>query len=440
VTSALELGRRLAAGELDGVALCEEALERARAASTVFIAVSAERARREAAASAERLRLGAPRGPLDGVPVAWKDLLDVAGTPTTAASALRRDAPPAAADAPVVARLAAAGMVCVGKTNLSELAYSGLGLNPHFGTPPNPRGAGRVPGGSSSGSASAVAAGIVACAIGTDTAGSIRVPAAFCGIAGFKPSAGRIDRSGLLPLAPTLDSIGPLATTVADLVAVDAALRGAKPPAAAPVEPLRLVVPSGELVDDVDPLVAARFAAALDALAEAGAAVERRPVAALDAARALLAEHGALVAHEAWRVHAALLDGPDAGAVDRRVLRRLREGRALPPAGYEALLRERPRVQAALAGELDGALAVLPTAPHVAPEIAPLEADDDRFMAVNARTLRATLATSFLDMPGVSLPIDPAEHGMPAGLLVTGPGGDDDRVLAAALGAELALR
>jgi len=440
VRSALETGRLLAAGELDAVAVCEEALARAGDTTSVFTSLTPERARREAAASAERLRAGRPAGPLDGVPVAWKDLIDVAGAPTTAASALRRDAPPATADAPIVARLAAAGMVCVGKTNLSELAYSGLGLNPHFGTPPNPRGAGRAPGGSSSGSASAVAAGIVACAIGTDTAGSIRVPAAFCGIAGFKPSAGRIDRSGLLPLAPTLDSIGPLATTVADLVAVDAALRGAKPPAAAPVEPLRLVVPSGELVDDVDPLVAARFSAALDALAEAGAAVERRPMAALDAARALLAEHGALVAHEAWRVHAALLDGPDAGAVDRRVLRRLREGRALPPAGYEALLRERPRVQAALAGELDGALAVLPTAPHVAPEIAPLEADDDRFMAVNARTLRATLATSFLDMPGVSLPIGPAEHGMPAGLLVTGPGGDDDRVLAAALGAELALR
>jgi aspartyl-tRNA(Asn)/glutamyl-tRNA(Gln) amidotransferase subunit A len=440
--TALELGRRLAAGELDAVSVCEEALGRAHAASAVFLTVTEERARREAAASARRLGAGAPLGPLDGVPVAWKDLVDLAGTPTTAASALRRSARTATVDAPVVAGLAAAGMVCIGKTNLSELAYSGLGLNPHFGTPPNPRDPARAPGGSSSGSAVAVAAGIVPCAIGTDTAGSVRVPAAFCGIAGFKPSARRIDRTGLLPLAETVDSIGPLATSVADLVAIDAALRGRVSDRAELVsgdEPLRLVVPAGDLVDHVDPLVAARFAAALDALAAAGAVVERRPVAAIEDARALLAEHGSLVAHEAWRVHAALLDGPDAERIDRRVLRRLREGRALPAAGYEALLRERPRVQAALAAELDGALAVLPTAPHVAPEIAPLEADDDHFMAVNTRTLRATLATSFLDMPGVSLPMGAAEHGMPAGLLLTGPSGGDDRVLAAALAVEAAL-
>jgi aspartyl-tRNA(Asn)/glutamyl-tRNA(Gln) amidotransferase subunit A len=429
-----------AQGSIDAVARCEIALERARAATSVFITLSEERARREAAASAERLRAGVPRGPLDGVPVAWKDLVDVAGTPTTAASALRRDAELAASDAPVVARLAAAGMVCVGKTNLSELAYSGLGLNPHFGTPPNPRGSGRAPGGSSSGSAVAVAAGVVPCAIGTDTAGSIRVPAAFCGIAGFKPSSARSDGTGLLPLAPSLDTIGPLATSVADLVALDALLRGVGPPPSAAAPPLRLVVPAGDLVDDVDPGVAACFAAALDALADAGAEIVRRPLAALDDARALLAEHGSIVGHEAWRVHAALLDSPDARRIDRRVMRRLRDGRALPAAGYDALLRERPRVRAALAAELGPALVVLPTAPHVAPEIAALERDDDFFMAVNTRTLRATLATSYLDMPGVSLPMGAAEDGLPAGLLLTGPSGEDDRVLAAALSAEAALR
>jgi aspartyl-tRNA(Asn)/glutamyl-tRNA(Gln) amidotransferase subunit A len=275
------------------------------------------------------------------------------------------------------------------------------------------------------------------------------VPAAFCGVAGFKPSAARIDRTGLRPLAPSLDSIGPLARSVAGLIAVDAALRGARapgggepvpggaaPPAAAG---LRLVVPAGALVDDVDPGVAAAFAAAVAALGDAGAVVERRPLGALEQARALLAEHGSLVAHEAWRAHAALLDSPDADRIDRRVLRRLREGRALPPAGYDALLRERPRVQAALAAELGEALAILPTVSHVAPEVAPLEADDERFMAVNARTLRATLATSYLDMPGVSLPIGPAEHGLPAALLVTGPSGADDRVLAAALAVERTL-
>ena len=178
--SALETGRLLAAGELDAEAECEAALERAAGAGSVFTAVTAARAREEARAAAARLRAGAPAGPLDGVPVAWKDLVDVAGTPTTAGSALRRDAPAAAHDAPAVARLAAAGLVCVGKTNLSEFAYSGLGLNPHLGTPPNPLDPARAPGGSSSGSAVAVAAGVVPCAIGTDTSGSIRVPR--CGL------------------------------------------------------------------------------------------------------------------------------------------------------------------------------------------------------------------------------------------------------------------
>ena len=377
---ALETGRLLAAGELDAEAECEAALE--RAAAPVFTQLTAERARAEARAAAARLRAGTPRGPLDGVPVAWKDLVDVAGTPTTAASALRRGLAPAAEDAPAVARLAAAGMVCVGKTNLSELAFSGLGLNPHFGTPPNPLDAARAPGGSSSGSAVAVAAGVVPCAIGTDTSGSIRVPAAFCGIAGFKPSLARVDRGGVLPLAPSLDSVGPLATTVADLIALDAALRGAEAPAAAAgIDGLRFVVAEGPPVDDLDPGVAAAFAAALDALAAAGAEVERRPVAALEETMELLATHGLLVAHEAWRTHEALLDSPGAAGLDRRVLRRLRDGRALPPAGRTALLDARPRVQATLERELGGALLLTPTAPHVAPPIAPLEADDDVFLA-----------------------------------------------------------
>src|SRR5215207_4203818 len=242
---ALAIGRRLADRDADPTALVEESLERAGALASAFTALTAARARREAAASAARLRAGAPNGPLDGVPVAWKDLIDVAGVPTTAASALRRDAPPATADAPVVARLTAAGMVCIGKTNLSELAYSGLGLNPHFGTPPNPRagGAPLAPGGSSSGSAVAVAAGVVPCAIGTDTSGSIRVPAAFCGIAGFKPTSTRIDRTGVLALAPSMDSVGPLAHTVADLIVLDAALRGAVPAVQPEQPPLPLVVP-----------------------------------------------------------------------------------------------------------------------------------------------------------------------------------------------------
>jgi aspartyl-tRNA(Asn)/glutamyl-tRNA(Gln) amidotransferase subunit A len=202
---------------------------------------------------------------------------------------------------------------------------------------------------------------------------------------------------------------------------------------------LRLVAVAGDPVDDLDPGVAAAFGAAVGRLEAAGAVVERRPVAALAEAAALLREHGTLVAHEAWRLHEDLLDGPTAERLDRRVLRRLREGRALPGAGYERLLRERPRLQAALAAELAGALMLTPTAPHVAPEIAPLEADDDVFLAANARTLRITMPASFLDAPGVSLPIGAAEAGLPAGLLLSGPAGADDLVLGAAVAVEAAL-
>jgi len=441
--TALELGRRLAAGELEPVALAEESLARARDAGCAFIALTEERALREAAASAERLRAGAPLSGLDGVPIAWKDLIDVEGVPTTAASALRRDAAPASVDAPIVARITAAGMVCVGKTNLTEFAYSGLGLNPHFGTPRNPHSSGRIPGGSSSGSAVAVASGVVACAIGTDTSGSIRVPAAFCGIVGFKPTAARVDRTGVFPLAPTLDSVGPLATSVADAIALDALLCGVAPAAAGDLAGAhdggaagampRLVVPEGELVDDVEPAVASAFAAALEALADAGASVERRPLAALQAVPALFAEHGSLVMHEAWRVHRELLDGPDAQRLDARVLKRLLDGRALPPEGYEVVLRERARLQEELAGELGDALAVWPAVRHAAPELAPLERDEELFARVNMSTLRNTMTASFLDMPGISLPLGEDPTGLPLGLLLSGPPGSDDRVLAAAL-------
>src|SRR5215216_1976143 len=302
-------------GERDAVAVCERALERARATTAVFTSLTEERALREARASAARLREGAPLGPLDGVPVAWKDLIDVAGAVTTAGSALRRGAAPATADAPIVARLAAAGMVCVGKTNLTEFAYSGLGLNPHFGTPRNPHDPDRIPGGSSSGSAVAVAAGVVPCAIGTDTSGSIRVPAAFCRIVGFKPTAARVPREGVLALAPSLDSVGPLTRSVTDAIALDALLRREAPPPprrdldlAAGGEPVapsqlaaatdivaRLIVPDGEFVDGAEPGVAEAFAAAVDALAAAGAPIERRPLRALEDARSLFEANGSLV-------------------------------------------------------------------------------------------------------------------------------------------------
>lgn len=409
-----------------------------------FITLTPERARTEAAASARRHELGAPRGPLDGRPIAIKDLLDVAGTTTTAGAALRRDAPPATADAPAVAHLAAAGLVCVGKTNLSELAYSGLGLNPHFGTPRNPHDpqTPRVPGGSSSGSAVAVAAGAVDLAIGTDTSGSIRIPAALCGIVGFRPTSARIDRRGVFPLAATLDSVGPLTRTVADAIALDQALRGVPPEPVVPAAlgALTFVLPDGELFDDAQPGVCDRVVAAADALAAAGAQVDRRRVPSLDEAQALMDARGTIVVFEARAQHAALLASPDAQRLDRRVRNRLAHATPMTRADYAALLDARARLQRELAADLHGALLLFPTVRHTAPAIAPLEADDDEYVRVNLRALRSTMLASYLDLPGVSLPAGVAdEDGLPVGVLLSAPPGDDDRLLAAALAGEAVL-
>src|SRR5208282_4428358 len=228
--SAAEIGRLIATRSLDPIEVAQYFLERIERdrGNPSFIVVTRERALKEAAASRKRHREGRPAGLLDGVPVAWKDLVDMAGERTTAGSALFAESAPKQEDAPIVANLTAAGLVALGKTNLSEFAFSALGLNPHFGTPRNPRDPGtpRVAGGSSSGAAVAVAAGLAPCAIGSDTGASIRAPASFCGIVGFKTSEGRIDKRGVFPLSRTLDTIGPLAHTVEDCVLIDVALRG----------------------------------------------------------------------------------------------------------------------------------------------------------------------------------------------------------------------
>jgi aspartyl-tRNA(Asn)/glutamyl-tRNA(Gln) amidotransferase subunit A len=404
------------------------------------ITLTAERARAEAHASAQRHAAGRPLGPLDGVPVAWKDLFDVRGTPTTAGSATRRDVLAAPADAPAVAALAAAGMVCVGKTNLSEFAYSGLGINPHFGTPRNPAddAVARIPGGSSSGSAVAVARGVVRCAIGTDTSGSVRIPAALCGVVGFRPTATRIDRRGVFPLAPTLDTVGPLAESVAMAAAVDQALRGRPVTPLPAVDPgaLSVVVPEGELVAEAEPAVAQRFEAVLAALVAAGASVDRRPIAALDEAQALMDRHGTIVLWEAREVHAQRVHGPEAGRLDRRVRARLAQATTMTAADYEVLLAERRGLQAMLATELGSALLAFPTVRHTAPAIEPLERDDDLFLEVNRRTLRSTMLGSYLDLPGISLPIGTDPAGLPIGLLLSAPPGQDDRLLANAAAVE----
>ncbi|SFS25430.1 amidase [Pseudomonas sp. NFACC42-2] len=441
MSDATSLAEDFASGRSDPVQALEQALDQASRSTSVFIALTAERARREAEASAARWRAGQPLSVFDGVPLAWKDLFDVAGSITTAGAAYRRAAPAALLDAPSVGLLCRAGMVSVGKTNLSELAYSGLGLNPHFGTPHNPRGTdqARIPGGSSSGSAVAVAADIVPIAMGTDTAGSIRIPAALNGLVGYRSSSRRYSRDGVFPLARSLDSLGPLTRSVRDALAIDDLLHGrARQHTARRLKGQRFVLEQGVLAD-VEPAVRNNLLRAVERLKAEGALIDERESTPFQATLDLIKHQGWLGAFEAFALHQALLDSSDAEQLDPRVRRRLEAARALPASQLIHLTDARRRLQQQLLDALDGAILITPTVAHVAPALAPLEADDELFVKTNLATLRLTMPGSFLDMPGISLPSGRDAQGLPTGLLLSAPSGEDARLLRAALSVESVL-
>lgn len=440
--TAAALGRLLRAGELDARELTEYFIERIVSCTdpAVFITTCFERARIEAGQSAERYRAGRALGALDGVPVAWKDLVDIAGLSTTAGSSVYRHAPVASSDAPVVGHLAAAGMVTLGKTNLSEFAYSALGLNPHFGTPCNPRARDkpRAPGGSSSGSGVAVAAGLVPIAIGTDTGGSVRTPAAFNGVVGFKTSERRIDSSGVFPLSQALDTIGVFAHDAADCYLLDRALRGfpAVLPArdeAIPLASLTLVVPENEILDDTEPEVGRNFMMSLERAAAAGVPIRRQPVPELTQVRALIARYGDIAAAEAYQWHRALLESPRHTEIDVTVFNRMMAGKTISAVALDALQQGRRALQHSLWTTIGDALLVMPTVPHVAPALAPLAADADYFAAVNLKTIRNTMLGSMLNTCGLALPNGFGAAQMPTSLLLSAPAGQEVRLLRAGM-------
>lgn len=443
--SAAAIGRLIAAGTLDPVAVTEFFLERIAAArhNPAFILVTAERAKREAQASARRHREGRPASALDGVPVAWKDLYDMAGAPTTAASAILRDSPPKERDCPALANMTAAGTVALGKTNLSEFAFSGLGLNPHFGTPVNPHDLGtpRIPGGSSSGTAVAIAAGLAPCGTGSDTGGSIRVPASFTGIVGFKTTEGRIDKTGVFALSQTLDTMGPMARTVEDCVLMDMAMRGAvtTPVHRADLAGLRVIAHTDVVVDGIDDAVAANYGTVLARLSAAGAKIEERSLELVAAARALNAQHGPQVSIEAYYELRPYVESDAVSRMDRRVAARARLGKER--SAYDLLVyqRERERLIAVLEAEIGDALVVTPATPMTAPAIAPLDESDDLFRAVNLRALHFAFIGNFFRMCGLALPSGRDAGGMPTGVQFLAKGGSDDRLLSLGLAIERVL-
>jgi aspartyl-tRNA(Asn)/glutamyl-tRNA(Gln) amidotransferase subunit A len=398
------------------------------------LTVYAGAARAAADAADARAKNGVSLGPLDGSIVSIKDLFDVAGEPTRAGSKiLAGEASPAAADAPVVRRLRAAGVVIVAKTNMTEFALGAIGANPHFGTPGNPRDRARVPGGSSSGAAVTVGDGMAEIAIGSDTGGSVRIPAALCGIVGFKPSRQRVPTTGAFPLSTTLDSIGPLANSVADCAKTDAAMAGEEfaPLEATPLAGLRFGIAQGFPLENLDQTVAAAFAVATERLEQAGVRVTRETVPLLDDMRQVNA-YGGIVQPEACAIHRDRLKRR-AADIDPNIRARIERGCAMSAADYIGKLYARERLVRALDRRLAGLDAlIMPTAGIVAPTIAEV-ADPEIFAARNSMLLRNTSIGNFFDLTGISLPL-PAP--LPVGLMLLARNGTDHALLRIAAGVE----
>ena len=372
-------------------------------------------------------------GPLAGMLISIKDLFDEAGQVTAAGSTILRAAAPAKADAPVVARLKAAGAVPCGRTAMSEFAYSGVGLNPHTGNPGNARDPSRISGGSSSGAAVSVALGLADVALGTDTGGSVRIPAALNGLAGFKPTQAAVPLEGAFPLSQTFDSIGPLAPQIATCAAVHAVLSGTTVPQTPEHRPLRLAVLQGPLMGGLDAQVTADFAAALTVLRAAGHEVIEVELPELDGYGDV---NRIVVATEAHAIHAHHLDGLKTQG-DPRVLQRIMSATGFGESDYPDKLAHRARAMAAFHTLADGIDAfLLPTVPTVAPAIAEVDADFDR---LNALMLRNPSLVNFLDGCAATVPMQRAQR-LATGLMIFAPGGWDWHVLDIAARCEALLQ
>lgn len=428
-----ELTQHYRSGETTPLEVVERSLAVAAATPAVFTSVLAAQAREEAKSSTLRWQRGQPLSELDGVPIAWKDLIDLQGVPTTAGR-LGVTAP-AAADAELVRQARQAGLVSIGKTNLSELAYSGLGLNPHYGTPVHPDFPGHVPGGSSSGAAIALACGAVPLSVGTDTGGSIRIPAAFNGLVGFRPTIGRYAMDGVKPLAPTFDTVGPLACRVEDILAFDRVFARHHSPAGR--GPALVYDPDFLAEQQLQPQVWEGFLAAVETLRERDLKVEARPLHAWRGAVQLIAQEGWPGAVEAYRTHQALLSSPAAADLDPRVRTRLLSVRDKTLADLTRILAQRAELMVQLVTELPGVM-LTPAVAITAPRLDDVR-HDDTFARVNLDTLRLTMPGSLLDQPGLSVPAGRTPEGQPLGLLLSAAQGNDALALQAARTVERAL-
>ena len=436
------LGDAIARGEIDPRALCAHYFERIDALDperVVFLRTTRGRAEAEAEGAARRAAEGRRASRLDGIPISWKDIFDTAGCATEMGTPLLAGRTPRR-DATVVARGARAGMVCLGKTNTVQFALGGIGSNPATGTPANAVATDtpRAPGGSSCGAAVSVARRLAPVAVGSDTGGSVRIPAAWNGLVGLKTSFGAIPTRGVLPLSPTLDTVGPLCVDVADAAALFAILaaRPAVDLAAAKPENLRLLVATGRVWDSTDSAIASAVEEAITALAAAGAVVERGAVPEFDEIDSCLDRHGGIVTAEGYVQWREFID-ERAAEIDPDVLARFHQGRAMSAADVETVRAAARRLATALYRRMAGFDAALaPTAPIPPPPLAALRGDREAYAQANALALRNTRIGNVLPCCALTLPCG----GGPAGLMAMAPAGQDERLLRVGAAIEEALR
>lgn len=417
-----QLAERYRDGSLDPVSVTEDHLARIEAhpqAAKVFTSVTPERALRQARAARRYFADGIDLGPLQGVPISIKDLVDTRGDVTASGSKVFAADAPADRDSPVAARLDAAGAVFLGKTNMTELAYSGLGLNPHYGTPGSAQDPRRVPGGSSSGAGVAVADHLSVASVGSDTGGSVRIPAAVNGVVGLKTTDGLIPTEGCKALSTTLDTLGPLARTTDDAWALFLAMTAeSHRPLAEPAGKLTLLAPATVLLEELDDEVAAGYADALAALTALGHEVVREPLPLLEDVRGAYGRHGSFAGHEVWALYQDLFESRPS-EFDQRVLTRVLRTANRPSASYIRLLYERAEFRRRFWPELAGVDAlVAPTIPKLPPFIADLERDDAAYDEANRLILRNTAPFNFLASPAVSVPVKPAWSELAVGFMI----------------------
>ena len=439
--SALALGAGIESGTIDPRALTELFLERIEAADgdrAIYLRLTAGRARAEADAAHRRAQTGLRRSPLDGVPISWKDLYDSAGDVTGHGTPALADRIPAR-DATVLARATRAGLVCLGKTNQTEFAFSILGLNPKLGTPPNPfdETVNRLPGGSSSGAAVSLSRGLAAAAIGSDTGGSVRVPAAWNGLVGLKTSFGLLPLDGVLGLSTSMDTVGPLTHDVADAAALFAILDGrfgagnrpAPDLAGADLSRAHFALPATLVWNSLDPGVEAASRGAVERLRAAGGTIDETPVPEFDEAAALvdhLGPYHAAECHALW--YDVIESRPE--LVYTPIRERIRSG-------AEMSATDAARVKQGL-GEIAGRLharirrhgvLVMPTVAVSPPPIADLEAEIEVYRAANVASLRNTRLANYLACCALTLPCGRDGNGVPVGLMLMAPPGDEERLL-----------